>query len=163
MSTYEKVNYYSNELILDFKYGTEEQCKEEHKKKFGMESIELATEILKLKIKKEFSDLIDIKTLRKDVSREEYSNILLEFKWSGEFVRPKTILVMYSERCKYFGSNSYEVFFETYGFFHRHKPEHMSAEIFSRAKFDVIRHLDMDMLFRDIKLESNIRLASLSS
>ncbi len=145
------------ELILDYVYGDLETCEKNHKDKFSLKSIEFVAMVSIAKIKKH-PMLLSAVEVRKQIEtsdcRDWYlSNILYEIKWKSGFVGPRSILFMYRYRYPD-GNRQYDTTLETYNYFYRHKPTHLTDEEWDFARDDVVIHKDINSLIIDIELEN---------
>lgn len=111
--------------------------------------------ILKLEFEVFFHDYLqEFNVIRKQFyPGEQYylSNILIKLKWKNNFKGPRTLLLMYKNEAK-------QIFYETYLYFKKHKPSHLSLETFEYIKLesDVVRHYDIDTLIYDINIENEL-------
>jgi hypothetical protein len=149
-----------NENIIDFLHGDIKTCEKKHKDKFSMKSIELVAEISIIKLRK-LPMVLEVQEVRKDTKyldrREEYySNVLYKLKWKDGFKGPGTVLIMY--RNFSWGDNfvDYETFFETYGYFWKHKPDFLSDYQWEYTKGDVVRHKNLEELLMDVYKEDSM-------
>ncbi len=144
------------ELILDYVYGDLEMCEKKHKDKFSMKSIEFVAMVSIDKINKH-PMLLSAVEVRKQIETSNHdwylSNILYELKWKSGFVGPRSILFMYKYRCSD-GNRQYDTTLETYNYFYRHKPIHLSDKEWDFAIEDVVIHEDINSLLIDIELEN---------
>lgn len=117
--------------------------------------LELKALLLKFKLLSYFNNnLKEFKIVRQQIYEEQknlYSNILIKIKWNNNFKGPDTILIMYK-------NNNKDIFYETYLYFNKHKPSHLTNEEFNIVKeySDIIRHFNVDELLNDINIENSL-------
>lgn len=117
-----------------------------------LSQLELKAIILKIKLNAYFKNKLEKFIIaRKQIYYNDdlnYSNILIKLKWKNNFNGPKTILLMYTSRI----DNNKDIFYETYLYFNKHKPLHLTLEEFNIIKDygDIIRHFDIESFLNDI-------------
>lgn len=111
--------------------------------------------IVKLEFEVHFNGFLqEFNVIRKQFySGDEYyySNILISLKWKNNFKGPKTLLLMYKNEAK-------DIFYETYLYFNKYKPGHLSLELFEliKSEADIIRHYNINDLIYDINMENEL-------